>query len=248
MGAIEFVGAPGAGKSTIHRNLIQHEKWYQPKLRIACKRRFLDTANSKYRTAYRGIPFRLKSFFVTAFLTDRYQREAVERFSIEQPTAMQSIAAGIGAVERQPEILFSLLRRAMERYQLGVQTVRTKEQLCLDESFALCAVSILWREPSGAFSLEKYLQETPTPEVLVHVRAPPDRCIERQRERGRIGVPERERDDTLLELQAEFQSLCATIAEKQRAKTNVVEVETTDSLNETVECVKNALRSFEADC
>lgn len=238
---IEFVGGPGAGKTTLHQALVQQEGWYQPKPKIACKRRFLDTASSRYRTAYRVLPSQLKSYITTVVLTDRYRRKAIEQFSIEQPSTLQAITAGIGGVDREPERLFSLLRRAIERYQLGVQTVRPEEQLCLDESFALCAASILWREPDSAFSFEKYLQETPTPEVLIHVKAPPDKCIERQRERGRMGIPERGMGEDPLERQAAFQSLCTTIVERQRTRTNVVEIETKGSIEKTVERLRNTL-------
>lgn len=238
---IGFIGPPGAGKSAIQAALAEHEQWYKPKPKKACRRRLLDTAKLRYRMAYRAMPPALRSFFESEFATYRYGREAFDEFATRRPGAMQSLVSGIGAVEHQPAKLSRLTRRTIERYQLGTTTVRDGERLCLDESFSMRAVSILCRKPSGAFSLEKYLQQTPTPEVLIRVDAPPDVCLDRQRERGRVDISKPWLGDDLHDAQTQFQTLCATVADKQRSRTTVLKIENTTGFEETVERVKSAL-------
>lgn len=187
------------------------------------------------------MPSSLQSFFETEFLAYRYHREAFDKFMHRHPAAMQSLAAGIGSVEHQPIKLLRLVRETIERYQLGSVTVHDSEQLCLDESFAMRAVSILWRKPSDAFSLEKYLQQTPTPETLIYVDAPPEICLNRQRERGRLSISEPWSDEDIHETQAHFQNLCARVVDEQRSRTNVLEVENTGSFEDTIDHLINSL-------
>lgn len=241
MNHIEFVGPPGVGKSTLHSALVDGSRWYQPRPVPAGRRRFLDTASPRYRLVYRSLPPGPRSLLESVAFTDRYQREALEHFADRHPDAMQVVAAGIGAVEDDPGSLLRVLRRAIERYQLGVETVRHEETLCLDESFVMGAISILERKPMDEFSLESYLQHTPTPKVLIHVTAPPEICLERQHERGRIGLPEPSPDETLSDVQSNVQSLCAAVADQERSRTRVLSVENTGTIENAVERIESML-------
>lgn len=240
---IEFIGAPGVGKSTIHAALTDHNPWYCPAPRTACRRRFLTTADLKFRLAYQAMPRSVRSLFEQTVLVNRYRQEAFERFVARYPEAAQSIAGGFWAAEDQPVELFKLIRRAIERYQLGTDTVRARETVCLDEGFGMLAFSIMRRRPSEAFSLETYLQQTPTPDLLVHVDAPPDLSLRRQHDRGRVEHPcaEQRSEDTLMDIQEQYRQLAASIAEEYRDRAIVVDINNEERLQESVDRLTRTL-------
>jgi thymidylate kinase len=106
--------------------------------------------------------------------------------------------------------------------------------LCLDEGFGMMAVSILWRKPSDWFSLKEYLRHVPTPEVLVYLRAPPETCLDRQRERGRMGISEPWTGEDVEAEQIRFAELCEEVVDQQRSNTTVLTVDNSGSVEDTV--------------
>lgn len=240
---IEFVGPPGAGKSAIHKALTAREPWYDPGPKRASRRRFLDSADWTYRVPYRVAPATVRRSFESSFLASHFHREAFTNFALSHPKAVKSVALGIGSVEHQTSQLLSQLKDIIERYQIGLDTVREDERLCIDEGFTLGAAAILWRNPSDVFSVDQYFQHVPTPEAVIHVDAPPDLCLERQRKRKNIGIPAVRSGGDLHELQVAFQDLCTTIADRQRSRTTVVHVENTSDIDNAVERIEQALET-----
>lgn len=238
---IEFIGPPGAGKSAIHAALTDREPWYDPDPKRASRRRFLDSVDWTYRLPYRMMPAPTRRSFEASFLASHFHREAFTDFALRHPDAVQSIALGVGSVQHQTSQLLSQLKGIIERYQIGLDTVREDERLCIDEGFTLGAAAILWRTPSDVFSVEQYFQHVPTPEAVIHVDAPPDICLERQRRRKNIGIPAVESGGDLHELQAAFQDLCTTIADRQRSRTTVVDVQNTSSIDDAVDRIERIL-------
>lgn len=207
----------------------------------ACRRKLLDTESQRYRTCYRAMPESVRSFLTEQLLAYRYRCQARERFGKRHPDALRQLFSGVGTVELQPDKLVRLAERTAERYQLGLETTRGHEVLCMDEGFAMRAVAVLWRRPSDQFSLDEYVRHTPAPDVLVHVRAPPDVCLRRQYEREWMGVREPWMDGGLHGEQARFADLCAKVADEQRSNTVVVTVDDIDTVEGAVERIDRAL-------
>lgn len=234
---IEFLGSPGAGKSAIFSRLIDFDNFYGSTKDDAVRRVFLKKAEPKYRLPYRVTPSVIRSFFEDAFMEYRFSYSALEDFIRDHPDFMNALSVAMDSVSYEPEKVFSLCRRSAEQYQLGVSTVSERETLCLDESFAQRAFAILWREPDESFSLEGYFDSVPTPKLVVHVDAPVDLCLERQRERGRISVAnDWETDDPRI-VQKKSQELCSSIGDYLTNETSVVMVENTDTVEKAVELI-----------
>ena len=124
MGHVEFIGPPGAGKTSVYTSLANSDGWYRPTPEEACRRRILDMANPKRRLCYRAIPTSVRSFLNSELFTYRYRHHARERFGEQRPEALQEILLGTGTVEYQPDKLTRLMEELIERYQMGVETVR----------------------------------------------------------------------------------------------------------------------------
>lgn len=262
MAHIEFVGPPGSGKSTIHERLLHHENLYGGVAEDAFLRRFLDTADLKYRVMYRAMPSSIGSFFRSQFLKYRYLDEALITFIRRNPDVGQHLANGVSMVQENPGELIHYLKRVIERFQLGIMTVRDEEQLFLDEGFTQTAFSILARQPTEEFPLDDFLDTVPTPKILIHIDAPADVCVTRQKQRGRIastaggdpaGHPDHQEDRRSLdplgdgddsneyEAQERCREICTQIADKQRTRTAVVTVDNTDTIEKSVSQVLMSL-------
>lgn len=242
MSHIEFVGPPGAGKSAVHTVLTARDEMYAAGKENATCRLFLETASPEYRWVYRLAPTSAKSILNSGLLRYRYQRDAFDKFARNNPEFIQSLVTGLDKINYEIDEVLSLIREAIEQYQLGMMSVRKNERLCLDESFAQGALSILARISSGEFALEQYVRHSPTPAAVVHLDCPPEVCIDRQRVRGRIAAEPRGKED-LFDAQERASALATRIADAFRQHTTVVTVENLGNITETTEKVKIALDS-----
>ena len=241
MSHIEFLGPPGAGKSTIFSELTNSDRFYGGTEQDAVRRIFLQKAGLKYRLPYRITPAAICNFFEDAFMEYRFGQTALEDFVRTHPDFIKTVAQAMESVSHEPERVFSLCRRSAERYQLGASTVSSEETLCLDESFAQRAFTILWREPDESFSLQQYFDAVPTPELVVYVDAPTQVCLERQKQRGRMTVAKDWETDELDIVQAKAQELCSKVSDYLDSETNVVTVENTDTLQKGVEQITSEI-------
>lgn len=239
---IEFIGAPGAGKSTIHTELTSRNEWlYGARERETVRRRFGATAGSEFRFLYRLLPSRVRSAVEDACLRHRYLRSSFLEF-VEQNPAFLRAVADVATPADRTYWLFSLCRYAAERYQLGTTTVGPDEVLCLDENFHHYGAHFMFEtspDPDPE-DFADYFEMAPTPEVLVHVDAPSDICLARQREREEDGsaLPQAEfaPDEfaDLTEAQTKYREVCAQVAGYLAEETAVVVVENTDSVEACV--------------
>lgn len=187
------------------------------------------------------MPRRIQNFVKSELLKDRFEQQAFRAFSRTNPTVLKTLASGISDLEHQPGEMMILLRGTIARYQLGVETTPNDELLCLDGYFTQRAESILWREPGREFSLEAYLNAIPTPSLLIYVKAPVGTCLDRQRDRRRV-VGSRPWVEDVETAQTHLHELCANIADAQRTRTTVVEVENNGSVDEAVKRVESAIQ------
>lgn len=238
---IEFIGPPGAGKTAISAYLSDKNSGYRPDIEEACRRKFLDRAPLKRRLCYHAMPPPVQAFLDRNLLVFRYRRYARKQFGRQHPEAIQQLLAAVVTAEHQPDKLLRLIQDSTEQYQLGIETAREHEMLYLDEGFGMRAVSALWRRPSAPFSLERYLRHTPTPEVLVYVRAPPDICLSRQENRKMMSIREPWVGEDLHAEQRRFTELCTKVADEQRANTTVITVDNTSTVEDAVDQIGRSL-------
>lgn len=243
MSYVEFVGPAGAGKTTIHTTLLESESRYYDVPDMVCRRMLLNGAPPKYRWAYRVLPRPAQSWIENRCLSHRYRQTAFTRFLESHTDAFHAIMAGVDAVPDDMSSFIKYAKRVIERYAMGTMTVREDERLCLDENFAMLGYSIETRLPSEEFSLETYFEHTPTPAVLIHVDAPSDTCLERQRDRGRVATRPKKEGETVLEAQERAREVAKRVADIQADRTSVISVTNTGGLEEAVNRIKTELES-----
>jgi len=243
---IEFLGQPGAGKSTIHSKLIESGALYGGTKQDAVRRIFFKKATPKQRAIYKLAPNPVLSFLEDNFLEYRFGHNAIEEFIIDFPNYIKMVSVAMDSVTFEPEKVFSLCRRSAEQYQLGASTVSEKELLCLDESFAQRAFSILWRRPNNSFSIHDYINTVPIPTLLIHVDAPIDLCLERQQDRGRMTVAKEWETNEPKQVQNKSRNICNDIREYWAEETSVLTIENTGTVEAAVEQILSEVSELSA--
>jgi len=235
MSHIEIFGPPGAGKSTVFSRLITFDYIYGGVEDDAIRRLFMEKSSPKHKIIYKFLPPAICDRLEDEFFKYRFSYNTLENFINEHPRFISTISDAMDAVSYEPEEVFYSCRRSVERYQLGASTVSHDEILCLDESFAQRAFMILWRDPDESFKLYDYFKNVPTPALVVHVDAPTELCLERQRERERITVAKDWESNDLKNVQRKTQKICSNICDHLSEETSVVTIENTGTVEKTVE-------------
>lgn len=231
---IEFLGPPGAGKSTIFSKLIKFSGFYGGPYETAIQRAFRQRGTWKHRAVYKLIPRVLQEVLEESLIGYRFRRHALEDFFNTHPEFTDTVSMATTAVTQEPGKVFSLCMRCAEDYQLGAWTVKDTESLCLDEGFAQRAFATLFREPTDDFSLERYFASVPIPDGIVYVETPPEVCLERQQERGKVRVRKEWKRDSLLTIQKEANTICKTIRDYLSDKTSVIDIKGTGSVRPSI--------------
>ncbi|MFC6906642.1 hypothetical protein [Halalkalicoccus tibetensis] len=238
---IEFVGPPGAGKSVIHAALTEDPGLFGGDTDEAIGTVFRKRSGLKGRIAYQAMPSRPRSVVESEFLEYRLRYRALSEFLENYPDFPHLLSVAEAAVAHDAERIRPLCQPIAEQYQLGMTAIGDDEALCLDEGFVQRAVSVLWRRPADSFSLEEYFDAVPVPDVLIHVEAPDDVCLERQRRRGRVVTNEWGPDDPA-ELQRHHRESCARVCDLLATRTTVISVENTGDIDDVVERVRREIR------
>lgn len=241
MSHIEFLGPPGAGKSTINTSLIKLNEIYGGTEEDAVRRYFATKGSRQQRMLYRLLPRFVSKVLDDELLKYRLGHSALEDFVQKHPEFIADIHYAMDAVLYEPEKVFSQTRRAAEQYQLGISTVTNREKLCLDDGFIQRTVTILWRNPVDSFSIDRFFQNLPCPDTLIYVTAPPEQCLARQQERDNIIINKDWEDDDLIRVQNRVQSVCEDIRDRMSERTSVIEVENTGSVESAVEKIRTEL-------
>lgn len=243
MNHIEFVGPAGAGKTTIQTKLRESTRRYYGVPDGVCRRMLHNGAPPKYRWAYRVLPGPAQSWLADRVLSPLYRRTAVTRFLESHSDVFHASMAGVGAARCDVSYLTTYAMRVLERYAMGMMTVREDERLCLDENFAMLGHAIETRLPAEEYSIATFFEHTPTPAVLIHVDAPSDLCLERQRDRGRVSVKPIKEGETILDAQERAREVAKRVADIQADRTAVISVTNTGEIDEAVSRIKTELAS-----
>ncbi|UOY10290.1 AAA family ATPase [Methanonatronarchaeum sp. AMET6-2] len=194
MSHIEFIGPPGSGKSTIHHELLNNKFIHGGICEDALYNIFIGNSElrvnvpKKFRLIYQISPSFLKSIYEDVAIQHYIRRNAFTEFLKDFPDYLDIIKDALNSVSHEKKEIVDILRGKSEEYKIGISTMNDNQVLCLDEGFAMGAVSVLWREEKRNFSLKKYFEAIPTPDKIIYVKAPIEKCLERQKNRERITV------------------------------------------------------------
>lgn len=241
MSHIEFLGPPGAGKSTIFSQLTASKEFYGGVKGDAIHRMFLEKSRPIHQIVYRVMPQPVREFLEHELLESQFKYGLLEEFVHEYPNFIDALSMIMNAVSYEQERVFSFYKRLVEQYQLGTATVDEKETLCLDEGFAQRALAALWRDPDRSISLKKYFDTVPMPELIVHVDAPPEICLNRQHERENLVVAKDWEVATPMTVQRNLQELCSDVSDYLSEETSVMTLDNTGSVAESVKAIQQQM-------
>jgi thymidylate kinase len=181
---VEFLGPPGAGKTTLYRTLVErngglfggvdHSYTY-------VSRRYGDRVPSTVH----GFPILegISKYLWRGRLRWRYVSEFLSR----NPDAAEGVSSLLRHAERDKQRLIDLVLKSFASYQFAVRHSQSDEVPCLDEGFCERARSAMQRSTKGGRSVPTaYLSAVPLPEAVVRISAPPKDCLRRQDRRGRV--------------------------------------------------------------
>lgn len=185
---IEFIGPPGAGKTTLYRRLTDDEQFYGG-FGDGGLTRLLTTSSSRKRRLFgRYVPERLRPGYLTRMLDCESREEALVAFLAKHPRYLRETHRLVAAVDHQPGRIVKFAKRAATHYQTGDKTRDGDEALCCDELFFMTLVATRWRAGEDFPPVDSFVDVVPTPAALVYVTAPLEVCLDRQRERGQMTV------------------------------------------------------------
>lgn len=244
MDQIEFIGAPGAGKSTLFSELIKSDKFYGGVEDGGTGRLFNRKANRKQQILSKITPPPVRTFILEEFIQYRLGHTALEEFIRNHPDFINTVSKAMDSVSYQPEQIFSFFKRSAERYQIGISTAYDCEVLCLDESFVQRALAILFRYPKDSFSLPDYFNNIPIPDLVVHVDAPTETCISRQRNRGDVVADKQWESGSPRQVQERLRSICSGVRKNLPDDTRVIMIENTKSLDSVVNMLRQEINQL----
>lgn len=246
MGHLEFLGPPGAGKTTLHRSLITDPVWYGGVTADAISRYHLKQARWRYRLAYQLLPARVQTGVAEEILTYRFRHQAIKRFGAAWPTVIKESARSIANSAVDHELLHQWMNQLFAYYQLGTETTGTDEIFCLDEGFAQKSLAFRWRR-AGDHEQASFLRVTPTPQIIIYVSATPEMCLERQTDRGEVVVDKPWVDDDRLTVQRRLHEYCEDIADELRQQSTIIEIDSTLGVTQTINTLRHQLTTYMGD-
>ncbi len=192
---VEFLGLPGAGKTTLARELCRYARSLGCKafeaeeaLYVALRRR------SRWYDLRRPLAYcsyaRGKRWLHAVYARPRFSCEALDRFLDDHG----GLARTLGAILRRPEqfqdsvLLVTWLVRLFSGYELAAEMLKQDEALVLDEGFCSRALS-MFGYCAGAADPDKvraYIAAVPAPDAVICVDAPAQSRAARLAARGRL--------------------------------------------------------------
>jgi len=247
--SVEFMGAPGSGKSTILAHLAKEMHRRRPGRFITTDDGFLIVARERvdkiYRVILRLLPYHL-ALRVSAKLLNRtlLQFEAQNRFLAQHGQALCAFLTSSASAPLTDDDRAIVLANFVE--DGAMHTIMHDDLLQEAAIFfeeGLVQKSIMFVSQRGgdvecSQKLEDYLSSIPLPDLVIYVKTANDICSNRMTLRPR-GVPQRLReignDSVLIFLeraQKHFDYVAASL-QKNTAIT-LIEIDSTRQLNEVV--------------
>jgi adenylate kinase family enzyme len=229
------MGPPGAGKTTLHGEIIMKSEYFGGVQEDAIERWMLQNTGTKYRLPYQIFPHSIRPFLHNEFIEPRLRQTVFYDFIEKYPKFLEILSSIIQNADHEPINLVSGLKQTAENYQLGKSMTNMDETLCLHEGFAQRAISILWRYDNFTH-LKKYISSTPTPSLILYIDESTNICLDRQRDRGRIVVSKDWTEDSFKSAQIRVNEICRKVrgAFKNYTATKIVIIENTDNIDYVV--------------
>lgn len=185
MGHIEFVGPPGAGKTTIFKEVIKTDGIYGGIDCGAVRRMCWSKNDVRYRvlgSLMRILPKSVAERIGVIFLEYSFSRDHILSFISNHRRILHTAYKDVGTATEKAELLHNLWK-SIEVYSIGKKTRHNNETLCLDEGFYQSAISIGYRKTNSNTPHHDYFKVLPDPLLLIYVHAPFDMLIKRQKQR-----------------------------------------------------------------
>ena len=236
---VEFIGPPGAGKSTLYEKLTVDSRIIGEHDPVAIRRVLIANWGVKHRLLYRLVPPFVRKHLERALIFYRLGHPELEKFIRYHPEFVSVLARVMDSAAHEPERIFSLSRMTAERYQISTSAAHNGEIVCLDEGFAQKAAGILWRMGEREFPIEDYLDCVPSPDLLVFIDAPTELCIERQKERGDINLEKPWTGDDLQKVHNEYYEHFEAVVE--HIDSPVISIENVGDPDDAVERIETEM-------
>ncbi len=233
------MGPYGSGKSAIHSKLISNEHLFGGRARESISRIFLSEIGFEVSCIHHIIPSIFQSLFYWEPHKYRFEDAAFTKFITEHPEFSKILSKVRKSKSDEKDELFTglkfgNLKHTAIRYQLGILAKKADEHFILDEGFCMKARSIIY---SQVCSIEEYFQIIPIPRTVIHIDAPSDLCISRQKERGRVHISEKNKMDEMRDRYFKINDFL-----KSYTSTSLVTVKNNDSIDRVVSRTEKKLR------
>lgn len=179
---IDFMGSPGAGKSTLHQELVQNKNIYgyrhQRVQRYVKEKLPIFAAN-----IYANLPSTVRNR-LNNIIRQRPREFSFQDFLIENPDFIHLASEVEGSCNKSGS-RFRFLRKGFTNLKFTQSMAREKEIMCVDEAFSQVLLSSYANSKNPETFLDSYFDTLPNPFLVIHVDTNKETCINRIRKRSR---------------------------------------------------------------